>query len=93
MRRVFGAQDLFDAVKRFDVQVRALGVTPLEAAVRWLAHHSALREQDGIVLGASKTAQFEETFGEIEKGPLDGPVLGLIEELWGELEESRGGII
>ncbi|KAI1141145.1 putative oxidoreductase [Hypoxylon sp. FL0543] len=93
MRQVFGAQDLQDAVKTFDRETRERGATPLEVAVRWVAHHSALGEDDGIVLGASRTKQIVETVEFIRKGPLSDDLLQLAEQLWDAVKETRGDII
>lgn len=93
MRRVFGAQELQDAVRTFDRETRARGVTPLEVAIRWVAHHSVLAEEDGIVLGASKTKQVVETVEFIKKGSLSDDLLQLAEGLWDAVKETRGDII
>ena len=90
---MFGAEDLHSAMTKFDQGVRARGLTPVEVAIRWLGHHSALGRDDGIILGASKQRQVTETVGMIRKGPLPEDVLSLTEDLWGTLEESRGNII
>ncbi|RYP51243.1 hypothetical protein DL768_003402 [Monosporascus sp. mg162] len=70
MQKVFGAEDLTEAMKRFDIEVKAHGLKPVEVAVRWLAHPSVLRDDDGIVLGASRTTQITEAVSLIEKGRL-----------------------
>lgn len=90
--KVFGAKDLHAAMRTFDEAVRVHGLTPLEVAVRWIAHHSALRDEDGVVLGASKVGQVVETVGMIKKGPLSGDVVELAEKLWKDVEGSRGDI-
>ena len=68
-------------------------MTSIEVAVRWIAHHSALRDEDGIILGASKEKQVRETVAMIQKGPLPKEVLRLTEKLWSAVEGSRGEII
>ncbi|KAI1648735.1 putative oxidoreductase [Daldinia loculata] len=93
MQRVFGAPDLQDAVREFDAGVRAKGLTPLEVAIRWAVHHSALGEEDGVVLGASRTAQVVETVEFARKGPLADDLVRLAEELWDAVKETRGEII
>ncbi|KAI2614964.1 putative oxidoreductase [Hypoxylon sp. NC1633] len=93
MARVFGGADLRAAVQAFDAGTRALGATPLEVAVRWVVHHSALGEDDGVILGASRTAQVVEAVGFARKGPLGEDLLRLTEELWEAVKETRGEII
>ncbi|KAI1392062.1 putative oxidoreductase [Hypoxylon trugodes] len=94
MQRVFGAQDLQDAVKKFDTETRARGISkPLEVAVRWIVHHSALDEGDGVVLGSSRVSQVIETVEFARKGPLPDELLKVTEDLWDALKETRGNII
>ncbi|KAI5918303.1 putative oxidoreductase [Camillea tinctor] len=93
MRTVFGSQDLHQAVKDFDTKLRAYDMSPVEVAIRWVAHHSILGGDDGIVIGASKIMQLVETVAAIRKGPLPEAVLTLIDELWDAVKETRGEII
>ena len=80
-------------MKRFDGEVKAHNLTSTEVAIRWIAHHSALRDEDGIILGASKAEQIRETVNMITKGPLPGELLSLAENLWGVVKGSRSEII
>ncbi len=93
MQSVFGDEDLHVAMREFDSRVRAHGLTSLEVAVRWIAHHSALGDGDGIVLGASRVEQVRETVGMVGRGRLEGEVLGAVEGLWGRVGGIRGGIL
>jgi aflatoxin B1 aldehyde reductase len=54
----------------------------LGASVRWLAYHSKLGAEDGIIFGASKLSQLDESVGDVAKGPLPQGVLDAIEALW-----------
>ncbi|TVY85517.1 Oxidoreductase sirO [Lachnellula suecica] len=47
-----------------------VGITVMEATMRWFLHHSPLKEDDGVILGASSTRQIEESLATCEKGPL-----------------------
>ena len=79
--------------KMIAAEAKSLNLTSIEIAVGWLAHHSALRDEDGIILGASKHEQIKETVAMIKKGPLDGKALKAADDLWTVVEGSRGGII
>lgn len=92
IQRAFGAEDLQAAMKRFDEAVGAEGLTSTEVAIRWVMHHSALTEDDSVILGASKIAQIQETVAFIRKGELPAKLLRLTEDLWETLSESRGKI-
>lgn len=88
----FGAEGLRSAMKEFDNAVKAEGLTSAEVAVRWAAHHSALTEDDGMILGASKITQIQESVGFVRKGKLPENVLRLADELWEAVRQSRGSI-
>ncbi|KAK7943519.1 Aldo/keto reductase [Apiospora aurea] len=68
VRKHFGDEDMTSAMKKFDVAVKAQGLTPAEVALRWLAHHSSLQDDDGVIIGASKLQQVIDTAGLIRKG-------------------------
>lgn len=89
----YAAPEVAAAMKRFVAGCGAQGLPPVEVASRWVAHHSALGEKDGIVLGASKLAQVGETVANIRKGPLPAPVVKLAEELWDAVKPIRGSNI
>ncbi|KAL9586046.1 MAG: hypothetical protein Q9203_004003 [Teloschistes exilis] len=89
-QKLFGAEDLQAAVRRLDVEIKSHGLTLIEIAVRWIAHHSALGDGDGIIIGASKTEQIEETVSMIKKGPLPKELVEMAEQVWSSVEGSRG---
>lgn len=93
IQKMFGAQDLLNAMKKFDREVKAHDLTPVEVAIRWVAHHSVLTDNDGIVIGASSAMQVSEMVGLIQRGPLPAGVLMLTEELWDAVKGTRGEII
>ncbi|KAL8848223.1 MAG: hypothetical protein Q9221_006741 [Calogaya cf. arnoldii] len=90
---MFGAEDLRASTKQFDSKLKAHGISPVEVAIRWIAHHSALGDGDGIIIGASKVEQIRQTVGMIKDGPLPGDVLEIAEGLWQAVNESRSEII
>ncbi|CAF9916905.1 MAG: hypothetical protein ALECFALPRED_010906 [Alectoria fallacina] len=92
-QKLFGAEDLHSAMRRFDTEAKSHNLTSIEVAIRWIAHHSALRDEDGIVLGASKVEQIRETVTMIKKGPLPENVLMTAQDLWSAIKGTRGEII
>ncbi|KZT61535.1 Aldo/keto reductase [Calocera cornea HHB12733] len=58
------------------------GIELSEAAQRWLQHHSALRPEDGVVIGASSVAQLDENIKYCEEGPLPEEILTILDEAW-----------
>lgn len=91
--KLFGAQDLQNTVREFDIKVKSHGLTSIEVAVRWIAHHSALGDGDGIIIGASKTAQVEETAAMIGRGALPREVVEVAEGVWDAVGGSRRDVI
>lgn len=67
--------------------------TPLstqEAALRWLMHHSALRDGDAIILGATKIPQLVANVADAKKGPLEGRIRHVIDQLWDDVLTWNG---
>ncbi|KAJ5167360.1 uncharacterized protein N7482_006141 [Penicillium canariense] len=62
-----------------------LEIAGSEACLRWLYHHSVLREGDGVILGASKIPQIMQNLTAISKGPLPTEVVQKINLLWEKL--------
>ncbi|RDK36535.1 Aldo/keto reductase [Aspergillus phoenicis ATCC 13157] len=87
-------QDVLDtALKRSEEVTEAFGVTTIDAALRWAYYHSALAENDGIILGASSIAQIESKVESIGRGPLPEELLRISNGIWKGLEPSRGDVI
>jgi aflatoxin B1 aldehyde reductase len=93
MQRTYGSEDVLSAVRKFDRETRALGLTPLEVSVRWIFHHSILRDEDCVLLGASRAEQVVENVAAVRKGRLPDGVLPLVEEVWEAVRGSRGDVI
>ena len=53
----------FRALEIIQHACEADGLSMVEATYRWLIHHSALAEGDGILIGASSLTQLEENLG------------------------------
>ncbi|TWU71004.1 hypothetical protein ED733_001885 [Metarhizium rileyi] len=77
--------EYFGALDKIRPIAQKLGLTSAEAALRWLSHHSALKEEhgDGIIIGASSMAQLEANLADLEKGPLPEELVKAFEEAWG----------
>lgn len=93
VQTLFGADDLHSAMRKFDAEAKSRDLTSLEIAIRWIAYHSVLKDEDGIIIGASKVEQIRETVGMIKKGPLQREVLKMTEDLWTAVKGSRDSII
>ncbi|KAH8882052.1 Aldo/keto reductase [Thozetella sp. PMI_491] len=56
-------------------------LTLQEACLRWLIHHSELRDSDAIILGAKRLDELEKNVTAARRGPLSGTVLHAIETM------------
>ena len=58
-------------------------ITPLgEASLRWLYYHSALDEQDGMIMGAHTAGMIEVNCLAINRGPLPDVLVEAFEKAW-----------
>lgn len=93
MKGLFSAEDLNQAMAKFLETLATQKLSSVEVAVRWIFHHSALGDADGVVLGASRVAQVKEVLQLAQKGPLEAHVLEAADELWDTVKESRLKIV
>jgi aflatoxin B1 aldehyde reductase len=47
-----------------------------EASLRWIRHHSQLKEDDGIIIGASKISHYNSNMKSLSAGPLSDDLVG-----------------
>ena len=93
MRGLYNQEPLHDALKQLGETTRALGITTIDAAMRWAYYHSALGPNDGIILGASSITQIRSNVESIRQGPLPQECLDTFQRIWATLEPVRGDII
>ncbi|KAL1799326.1 hypothetical protein ACET3X_003363 [Alternaria dauci] len=63
-------------------------VPKAELAYRWVAYHSALQgDEDGIIFGASKLSQAEQTAKSLKAGKLSDEAVKAIDEIWESVKE------
>ena len=72
-----------------DGDCRDAGISKAALAYRWITYHSTLSAKvgDGIIIGASKPAQLEETLTVVEDGPLDEKTVRRVDEIWKKVED------
>ncbi|KAF9195570.1 hypothetical protein BGZ49_003037, partial [Haplosporangium sp. Z 27] len=72
----------FQAVSIIDKATKEHNLTMIETSFRWLAHHSGLGPNDGLVIGASSIEHLEENLQYLERGPLPQPVIDALDKAW-----------
>lgn len=79
---------MHEAIKRLRSISKSSGIGLDELSLRWLVYHSALGDQDGVILGGSKLQHFENNMAQIRKGPLDDAVVQQLDALWDVCKED-----
>ncbi|KAI9203020.1 Aldo/keto reductase [Polychytrium aggregatum] len=83
-RQRYWNQVNFEAVEIIKAACAKHGVTPAEAAHRWLLHHSMLDQTkgDGIIIGISSVGHAKQNLDDCEKGALPTEVVDALDEAW-----------
>lgn len=77
-------QDYFDALDLFVTTCGENAISPPDAALRWLVHHSKMSNHagDGIILGASKIEHLEQNLAGTSGGALPDQVVEALDQGW-----------
>ena len=80
--KMYGDERIGIAVENFKRTLRPLGVSATEAALRWIVYHSTLRDEDAVILGASREEQVVDSMEIVKRGPLEEEVVKAVEQVW-----------
>lgn len=75
----------FAALDLADETLDKFRLNMIEASLRWLVHHSALRVKngnDGIIVGVSKIEHLHENLSYLDGGPLPDEVVKALDAAW-----------
>lgn len=75
------------ALKIIEEATQKHNLTLLEAALRWIIHHSALNTRtkkgnDGVIIGVSNFQQLEGNLKDFQQGPLPEDVVEALDRAW-----------
>ncbi|THC87557.1 hypothetical protein EYZ11_012995 [Aspergillus tanneri] len=93
MQNLYNQESLHNALKELEETTGTLGITTIDAALRWAYYHSSLDTNNGIILGASSLTQIKSNIESISQGPLPQECLNTFELIWEKLEPVRGEIL
>jgi len=82
-------KSLFKALESLANKCWEEGISPVSAAFRWLAFHSAIdpSKGDGIILGATSVDQLEQNLAAFDQGRLPDKITAACDAAW---DEARG---
>ncbi|KAI0099188.1 Aldo/keto reductase [Nemania sp. FL0031] len=81
-RAQYDKKEMHDAIRYLTDILDSKGISKVEASLRWIAYHSNLGAEDGIIIGASKLSQLTQNVEAIAKGPLDDKTVSAMEGMW-----------
>ncbi len=82
MRAHYDKREFHEAINHLNTTIELLGISKVEASLRWICFHSALERDDGVILGASKLSQLQQNLEAISKGPLPDSVVTAMDDIW-----------
>ena len=93
MQSLYDQEPLHNAQRQLASTCEGLGISTVEAALRWAYYHSSLDERDGIILGVSRMEQLNANLDGIRRGPLPRECVETFERIWEQLEPERGELL
>lgn len=87
---LYGKESLYQALDEWGVIAGDAGISKVALAYRWITYHSALKKEhaDGVIIGASKNSQLEETLTAIEAGPLNAGIAQRASDIWKKVKDE-----
>lgn len=82
--KLYNRPSLLDALDEWEKIAEDAGISKAALAYRWAAHNSQLspKHDDGLIIGATKLSQLEQSLEAIKAGPLDKKTADRIEKVW-----------
>lgn len=83
-QKLYNRPSLLKALHEWNTIAEKAGVSKAALAYRWIAYHSALREEygDAVIIGGRTPGQVSETLEAIAEGPLKDDIAAHIENVW-----------
>ncbi|KAI8719698.1 Aldehyde reductase [Fusarium sp. LHS14.1] len=82
MLAIYDKKEMHSAVIKLNETIFAMGISSIEASLRWIFYHSVLGPKDGVIIGASRVDQIKSNVESIAKGPLPAEVVQSMDSLW-----------
>lgn len=75
----YDKQSMHAAVKTLKAEADKHGIELAEVAIRWLVHHSALKDGDGIIIGPETKEELQKSVDAYNAGPLPRDLIETID--------------
>jgi len=87
---LYNRPKLIAALKTWNEIAEEAGLTKPALGFRWVAHNSALKGElgDGVIVGAMRPDQLEQTLGWLRDGPLEEGIVKRIEGIWKDVKDE-----
>jgi len=87
---MYGKPSYLEALSDWEAIANEAGCTRAELAYRWVTYNSPLKPEqgDGLILGASRLEQLEQTLKGLEAGPLSEDVVKKIDGVWEKIKHE-----
>ncbi|PVI01612.1 Aldo/keto reductase [Periconia macrospinosa] len=89
----YNKESMHTAVRTLKTNADRHGLSLPTIAIRWLLHHSALQDGDGIIIGPETVDELDECIQAYNAGPLPDDLVMVIESLQGFLKEDAKTIV
>jgi aflatoxin B1 aldehyde reductase len=86
----FDKPEIHAALRRLHTVCQEHHLSLTEVSLRWLMHHSALKEGDAIILGAKTLQQLEGNVAGCRKPPLPNELVKAVEQMWEDTKDVVG---
>ncbi|KAK9243146.1 NADP-dependent oxidoreductase domain-containing protein [Lipomyces tetrasporus] len=87
---LYSRPKLLAALDKWELIATEAGVTKAALAYRWVVFSSALdpKYDDGVIIGATKVEQLQESLKALEDGPLPDSIVAKIDKLWEDIKDE-----
>jgi len=88
--RLYGKPSYLEALDRWGQIAKEEGCSQAELACRWVAYDSPLSKElgDGMLIGASKPSQLDQTLEGLARGPLSDKAVKEIDGIWESVKDD-----
>ncbi|KAK9321113.1 NADP-dependent oxidoreductase domain-containing protein [Lipomyces orientalis] len=89
-RKLYSRPKLLTALEDWESISKEAGVSKAALAYRWVTFNSSLNGNygDGVIIGASRVDQLQESLKALEDGPLPSAVAAKIDKIWESIKDE-----